>query len=132
MLAYVADSTQIQFERRLEPIDGVLPPAFEASLYRIVQEGINNVLKHAGATRVEVEVGQRADCLRLMIHDNGRGFDPTAAAAQAAKGRGLGLSRLAERARMMGGHLAVQSCPGEGTTLVLTVPLPCRARAPGV
>jgi signal transduction histidine kinase len=94
-----------------------LPLAAGAGLYRMVQEGLANVFKHAQATEVNVELAFRNQGIRLWIRDNGKGFDT------AAPHSGYGLDNMAERARELGGALSIESTPGEGTSLTATVPL---------
>jgi signal transduction histidine kinase len=89
-------------------------------LYRVVQESLNNVSRHAQASRVEVELICDEDLLSLSIRDNGRGFDavrPTNAAGH------LGLLSMHERVRLAKGHLEVESAPGKGTHIHVTIPL---------
>jgi PAS domain S-box-containing protein len=87
-------------------------------IYRVVQEGLNNVVKHAGAKRVEVEIAGAPQHVRLQLSDDGRGFahDPAAAPKR------LGLLGLAERVRLVGGEFAIASVPSRGTILQATVP----------
>jgi signal transduction histidine kinase len=100
--------------------DGVerLAPEMEITLYRIAQEGINNVLKHAHATEAILQL-QRADgAVRFSIFDNGRGLD------KPLHPDGQGLMGIAERVRLLGGKFDIQSAPGKGTRLTVTIPLP--------
>jgi signal transduction histidine kinase len=87
-----------------------LSPAMEQELYRIAQEALNNVLKHAHATRAEVRLDTSVDVVCLQIQDNGIGFDPE----NAGRG-GFGLQGMRERVARLGGVLHVRSTPGEGT-----------------
>jgi PAS domain S-box-containing protein len=99
---------------------GRLPPAVETALYRVVQEALTNVLKHAGARRVSV-VLRRADGDALaVVEDDGRGFDAEAAPGPAR----LGLLGMRERLALVGGALTVESAPGQGTAVFARVPLP--------
>ncbi|WP_119153395.1 PAS domain S-box protein [Caldimonas tepidiphila] len=103
-----------------------LPPEVETTVYRVVQEALTNVRRHAGAGRVALLVEQRGGELRSIVEDDGRGFD--ADAVQAHRGRSrLGLRGMQERAALAGGRLELESTPGFGTTVYLTIPLP----APG-
>jgi len=95
-----------------------LPPAVETALYRIVQEALTNVLRHAQATSVDVLLERRGSQVITVIEDNGVGFDPKAAARS---GR-LGLFGMQERVEMLGGNLLVESSIGAGTTVVAEVP----------
>jgi signal transduction histidine kinase len=95
-----------------------LSPAMETALYRIVQEGLTNVARHAQATHVSVLLARHGDRVITIVEDNGLGFDPMAATHS---GR-LGLLGMRERAEMLGGSLVVESSPGIGTTLCVEVP----------
>jgi len=97
--------------------DKRLPPAGETNLYRIVQEALTNVVRHAEATRVDVLLERRGEQMVTIIEDNGVGFEPEAAGS----GR-LGLLGMRERAEMMGGSLVVESTLGSNTTIYVEVP----------
>jgi two-component system CheB/CheR fusion protein len=99
----------------------------ETNLYRIAQEALNNVQKHADATRVDVILELREGEVVLIVEDNGRGF----AAEPAADGRlqPFGLSSMHERAAMLGGHVEVESTVGTGTTIFVRIPFPPRSAA---
>jgi PAS domain S-box-containing protein len=96
------------------------PDEVETTVYRVVQEALTNVLRHAAASTVSVVLASHADNLQVIIDDNGRGFD---AEAVAAKGR-LGLAGIAERLAVVGGTLSIDSSPGAGTTLYVRIPVP--------
>jgi len=99
------------------------PPALgEAAagqVFRIAQEALQNALRHAAATRIEVRLEDGGGRLVLSVADDGRGFE---AAASGVRGRSLGLTSMEERATELGGRLTVDSRPGEGTTVRLEVP----------
>lgn len=97
-----------------------LPPEIETAIFRAVQEALTNALKHARARTVSVLLERRTDGLRLIVEDDGDGFDPEAAPPDARPR--LGLSGMRERLQMVGGALEVESAPGHGTTLFVTVP----------
>ena len=99
---------------------GRLPSAAEAGLYRIVQEALSNVRKHARAVSVSVSLLKTDDGLRLQIVDDGSGFD--LAAVQQAPDRGFGLRGMAERAHLLAGRLEICSTPGSGTQIEVSVP----------
>ena len=89
----------------------------EIAIYRIIQEALNNVAQHSGAERVEIDLAaERGGGVQLRVADDGRGFD-----ASHSNG-GLGLGGMAERARLVGGRLEIDSSPGSGTALSLEVP----------
>lgn len=102
-----------------------LPPAAEAHLVRIVQEALHNVVKHARARRVSVKLEHRPQELTVTVRDDGVGFTP--AAVRGADHYGLTI--MAERARQAGGTLALESAPGAGTVVRVTLPLPEQVRA---
>jgi signal transduction histidine kinase len=104
----------------LEPIDGLLSKDSEVSLYRIVQESVNNMLKHAGATEAAVTLRRKPQELLLTIRDNGKGFSPSQIDAS---GPGFGLAGMNERVRILGGMIAIESAPGEGATITVRIPI---------
>ena len=99
-----------------------LPPVVETALYRIVQEALTNVIKHAQATRVDISLHRQAHMVRCSVCDNGVGYD-VRTVAEARTRQGLGLLGIRERLEALGGTLAITSSPGQGTTLVVTIPL---------
>jgi len=111
-------------------IGGRLPGPVETAMYRIVQEALTNVTKHAQATLAVVHVKRHRDALVCSIADNGRGFDARARSA-ATHIQGLGLIGMRERAASLGGALSINSRPGKGTTLKIVVPLKGMACHPG-
>jgi len=100
------------------PPDERLGPETETVVYRVVQEALMNVSRHAAATQVSVTVVELGDRVRILVEDDGAGFDVT---ARAPRGH-LGLDGMDERARLIEGVLKVSSAPGEGTTVMLDVP----------
>ena len=95
-----------------------LPAELETTLYRIVQEALTNVVKHARARKVSVLLVQRAGTVKVVVEDDGEGFD-----AQDVRGDGLGLLGMRERVELLDGRLVVESSSDSGTTLVVEVPL---------
>jgi signal transduction histidine kinase len=93
----------------------------ETNLYRILQEALQNVHKHAGATQVSVTLTRRDGTATLVIEDNGRGYDPDAEKA-AGTSKGMGVTNMRERARLLGGEVKFQTAPGAGTTIYVRVP----------
>jgi PAS domain S-box-containing protein len=102
-------------------LDGRLPPDMESHLYRIVQEALNNVAKHAGASRASVLLRRTSGDVEVIVEDDGRGFDVESITT--SREGGMGLTGIQERASLMGGHLEVESTPGAGTTLFVRIPL---------
>ncbi len=112
----------LSMDLTLANVDGLLPPEFEVNLFRIVQETLNNVLTHAGASRVNITLIRERAHLRLVVEDDGRGFDTSRLASLAPEQRGLGLRQITERAKMMRGRVVIQSRPGQGARLTVEVP----------
>jgi signal transduction histidine kinase len=90
----------------------------ETALYRIVQEALTNIVKHAQASAVSIVLARQGGVVTALIEDDGRGFSPDGG------GEGLGLLGMGERLALLGGKLKVESSPGSGTTIVAEVPLP--------
>lgn len=99
------------------PIDGRLPSDVETALYRIVQEALTNIVKHAQANFVSIVVTRSSRAVTAVIEDDGRGFTP------GGGGEGLGLLGMGERLTLLDGKLKIESSPGAGTTIVAEVPL---------
>ena len=95
------------------------PAAVSLCLYRILQEALHNVAKHSGARAVAVELRGTAADIRLVVQDDGRGFDAAAAASH-----GIGLASMHERIELVGGGLTVESAPERGTRIEARVPIP--------
>ena len=95
----------------------------ETHLYRITQEALNNVAKHAGATRVSVLLERMGENINLIIEDDGKGFDSEKARVVTESGHGLGLGGMRERAALIGGELEIESGRGKGTTIYVRVPV---------
>ena len=98
-----------------------LPPTIEIALYRLVQEAVTNIAKHAEATHASVTLDGRDHSVVVSIEDNGRGFDLQEVLR--VKERGLGLFGMQERVSVVGGTLKIDSHPGAGTRVVAEVPL---------
>ncbi len=101
-----------------------LPPHLETALYRITQEALTNVAKHAEARHVSVLMERRRRAVVAVIEDDGQGFDVETIKHSREDGPGLGLIGIEERLSLLGGTLTVESKPRMGTTVVLEIPLP--------
>ena len=99
-----------------------LKPDVELNLYRIVQEALNNSLKHSSATRVSVSLTLLDNSIRLAVEDDGRGFDPDENIHHSFT-KGLGISGMYERASLIGGKLEIDSSPDHGTTVYASIPI---------
>lgn len=112
---------QLAVELVHDRMDGRLAPETEAAAYRIVQEALTNVAKHAKATECRVVMGRVHDMLRVMVDDNGAGFDSSA--PRSGERRGLGLIGIRERASHLHGSVMIDSVPGRGTRIVVELPV---------
>jgi len=101
-----------------------LPPQIETAFYRIVQEALNNISKHAGANRVEIFFEHKDSTICASITDNGRGFDLDRVYHPEFPGRGFGIIGMQERVSLLGGKIDIQSSPGRGTRIHIKVPYP--------
>jgi PAS domain S-box-containing protein len=99
-----------------------LPPELETNLYRIVQEALNNILKHANASNVSVLFERHSERVVLIIEDDGVGFEPGVDRPRTTS-KGLGLIGMRERTALLGGTLEIESRPGGGTTIYVRIPL---------
>jgi signal transduction histidine kinase len=107
-----------------------LPSTVETALFRVAQEALTNVRKHAGRARVEVSLEHRDRSVRLEVHDSGRGFDAAESRARGRPGERVGLLGMQERVAMLHGECTVTSQPGVGTRLRVSIPLTQTAEAP--
>jgi two-component system sensor histidine kinase UhpB len=98
-----------------------LDPELALALYRIAQEALTNVVKHARAARVRVRLHLASEAVRLEVHDDGCGFDT--GVVDAERKAGLGLASMRERMDHLHGHLELRSQPGKGSRLTVTCPL---------
>ncbi len=126
----MAETHGLQATIDLAPLDGLWPPEVEINLYRIVQESLNNIARHAGASAFRITARRAGPVMELEIADNGRGMpnaeskaaDPRS--AKQSQKSGFGLSSMAERGRLLGGQWMIQSAPGVGTTITLKLSVP--------
>jgi signal transduction histidine kinase len=114
MLKRVAASSGIEFSVDIDAIDNLFSKPSEISVYRIVQEGVNNLVRHAGAKSAQVTVRREGREVTIRISDDGKGFDQSS-------GKGLGIVGMSERARMLKGKFNAHSSPDEGTTITVKV-----------
>lgn len=113
----VSRRSGIKVKVSAENVTDSLPDEMRTCIYRVVQEALQNVLRHSGAKCATVTVRQDEHSLSLNVEDDGHGFDPTLT-------RGLGMLGMEERVRQLGGQFEVQSTAGKGTVLRVTLPVP--------
>lgn len=116
MLARI-DETAIAVTLEISGVDAPLSEEIETILYRVIQECVNNVIKHAAATTLSVQIDKDDTGISVTIEDNGRGFNPTQSAA------GLGLRNMQARLSLISATLDIDSSPGRGTLVVIHVPV---------
>jgi signal transduction histidine kinase/ligand-binding sensor domain-containing protein len=122
MVEKVGASSGIQLSADIEALEnGLLSKEQEVNCFRIIQESLNNIIKHAQATKAYVELWREDGVLLVTVRDNGRGFVAEGTGNGAA--RGLGLTSITERMGILGGTQTIKSVPGEGTTLDFRIPL---------
>ena len=117
-------STQhkVEIDFRSEDVPKELPYETGLCLFRVLQEAIQNAIKHSGSAEISVSVCGGADEIELVVRDGGIGFD----AHEAGKGRGLGLTSMKERLKLVRGNVVIESQPGGGTTIYARVPVEVR------
>ncbi|MPZ16402.1 MAG: hypothetical protein GEV06_00595 [Luteitalea sp.] len=121
MVERISTSSEIHVSSRIAQIDGAIPKEHEINLYRVVQEALTNVVKHAQAPHAWVEVTREAQAVVVTIRDDGKGFDKGAAHTSPSSSAGLGLAGIAQRVQMLGGRHTIISTPGGGTTIQVVV-----------
>jgi signal transduction histidine kinase len=118
---YAIKNCQTEFEE----IDDLFPAPAQVTIFRIFQGALSNIGKHAQATRIAISINKNAPGqVCFSIKDNGRGFNVEAALSQPGDAAGDGLYAMEERAKMLGGSLRIESRPGRGTELRLSLPSP--------
>lgn len=114
----ICESRQLTLKMDLDAVEQIkLSMAQRKNIYLVFKEALNNAVKYSGATQIEINASLQNRLFRLSVKDNGRGFDTGAA------GRGNGLDNMRNRARESGGDLAIESTPGKGTELLLSINL---------
>ena len=122
ILRSVTTASGLQITSELDNIDDAFPEELRINFYRIVQEAVNNIMKHSQATEVLVKIARTTEWLTLTIRDNGVGFTPGTRPSKGGKS-GFGLTGMEERSHLLGGELRVTSGPGAGTVLTMEIPL---------
>lgn len=117
------ESTGIEVKLTMDGLEERLAGDLETNLYRIIQESLTNVIKHARARNVEVELTRRDNEITLEINDDGRGFDAGNFMEFPRQNKGFGLFGIKERADLVGGKFRIDSAPGRGTKVSIKIPL---------
>jgi signal transduction histidine kinase len=119
----VSRRSEMEVAVESENVSDDLPDEYKICVYRLVQEALNNAVRHSQARNATVRVTSNGDGIAVEVKDDGRGFDP-------ARTRGLGILGMEERVKRLGGTLAVKSAPGQGTMVTAELPLPVTAGTP--
>jgi signal transduction histidine kinase/ligand-binding sensor domain-containing protein len=121
MIEKMAESSTTAIRSQVDDIDGIFAADNEITIYRIIQESLNNVLKHSHADRADVAVRCREHDVEIEVRDDGQGFVPWASADEAGRPGGFGLKGIAQRVHMLGGTHTIESTPGRGTTISVRI-----------
>jgi two-component system sensor histidine kinase UhpB len=116
--------TGVAVEFQCDQMEARLPSYLETALFRITQEALTNVVRHAHASAVHVTLKVLDHGVYLTVRDDGSGFEGPATTWTGAERHGLGLLGMRERVTTLGGDMSVQSEPGSGTTITVALPLP--------
>jgi PAS domain S-box-containing protein len=119
MINNTARASEITFGHKLDFVDDIFPKEAAMNLYRIVQESLNNILKHSRAKRAEIKLERDVHEVQLKITDDGCGFEPDGSGDDP---KGLGLKNIAERVKMLGGKFKINSQLGKGACVEVTIP----------
>ncbi len=114
---YLGTYNKIQFEIDVEEGDRSLPPERELMVFRIAQESLSNIIKHAAAANVRIVLGYLPSGFSMMITDDGKGFDQ-----EDSDSAGIGLMNMKQRVEVMSGSFNITSAPGTGTTITIHIP----------
>jgi signal transduction histidine kinase len=115
LLMRISNSSDIHFCICVHQIDGLFSPESETNIYRILQESVNNIVRHSAADRACIEIIRIGASVSITVADDGVGFDVNSVAG------GMGLAGIAERVRLLGGTSRIVSAPGEGTTISIRI-----------
>lgn len=127
LLREMEEAGRLEVSKVVTVEEADVPEKLKITLFRVVQEAMCNIAKHAEASRVRVIFLRTEDSLRLIVEDNGRGFDPAVVAQRAGAGRGLGVRGMMERVRLSGGEYRLESAPGKGARIQMSWPIEVRA-----
>jgi signal transduction histidine kinase len=109
--------------KKIDIAESAIPVSLKTTIFRLLQEATNNIVKHAGANEIRIGLVHQANVLELTVADNGHGFDTGQSFKSDGTGRGLGLRSMKERARLSGGLYALESGAGQGTCIRITWPI---------
>jgi signal transduction histidine kinase/ligand-binding sensor domain-containing protein len=122
LLKKVSQAGGLSFSYHVDQLDRLLLQESEINLYRVVQESVGNIIKHAQATEASVMIHKTTQSIEIEIRDNGKGFDPEAPISTEPGRGGFGLVGISERTRMLDGQYNINSTPERGTTINIKLP----------
>lgn len=123
MIRKVEGTSSILFATTCDDIDNIFTIETEVNIYRIVQEGINNIVKHADAKQASISILKEKESITIIIQDDGKGIDKKNSLKDISSSEGFGLRSLNERVRYINGQVVINTKTGEGTRLVVTIPI---------
>lgn len=132
LVARADESSSVRLTADIADIDGLWDKDAEVCIYRIVQEGLSNILKHADAQNARIRMQPQNGDVFLSIEDDGKGFPAENADDAGALESGFGLKGMAERAEILGGSMSLSSLPGEGTKIEILLPVPIQDPTPSM
>ncbi|HTY57295.1 MAG TPA: two-component regulator propeller domain-containing protein [Bacteroidota bacterium] len=118
-----SESSGLRILGTIDDVDGLFTAVENINVFRIIQEGINNVVKHSHASECRVAVRRTDGQCEITIEDDGCGFDPAGTPHSASDRVGFGLGNMAERARFLHGQMQIKSAPGNGTRIAFRIPI---------
>jgi signal transduction histidine kinase len=122
LLRELSSSQEVTINEDIDDIQNLFPPQTEVNLFRIFQEALTNISKHAQTKQVSVTIKRQDDRVNFIIKDNGVGFDLKQITQREIEERGMGLAAMDERLRMVGAQLNIMSQPGTGTEINFSIP----------
>lgn len=116
----MASRPDVEVQQRAEVVEEDIPNSLKSSVFRILQEATRNALKHSAASVIRITLRSDADALRLLVEDNGSGFDAQQVLDHATPRNTYGIASMRQRMRHSGGTLDIRSTPGDGTQVIAT------------
>jgi PAS domain S-box-containing protein len=132
MVCELGDYGGCSIETDIEVLERIVSHKTQISLYRIIQEALTNINKHARASRLAIKAIEDPDAsaIRVVVEDNGKGFDTQKLLGPGGRQKGMGLAAMEERSRMIGGQMTIQSRPGQGTCITIRLPAQKQTETP--
>ena len=121
MIEQVEKSSQINFQTKIDEFDGLFSETDELSIFRIIQESLNNIVKHSAAKEAKIEITHSAQTVKLFIQDFGKGFEIGEVTVEKRGEKGFGLTSIEQRVKILGGNIKIDSSIGIGTTIIISL-----------